>query len=100
LIVPVFVFVYYPKIIRMAIPHKYEFVSGEELRKLRTLKGLKQETVAIKLGISRQAYSKTERCNNVNIQKAVEILAVFNCTLNDLENLRTFLPHNINHQAQ
>jgi|GEM_PF-5685859 transcriptional regulator with XRE-family HTH domain len=84
----------------MARLHKYESVSGEELRRLRNLKGFKQETVAIKLGISRQAYSKTELRHNVNIQRAIQVLAILDCTLNDLENLRAFLPLNVHHQPQ
>lgn len=37
--------------------------SGETLRFLRLLKGVKQETIAKKLGISQPAYSKLENKN-------------------------------------
>ncbi len=36
-------------------------LSGETLRMLRNIRGLKQETLAKKLGISQPAYSKLEK---------------------------------------
>jgi len=69
---------------------KYEPINGEELRRLRNLKGLKQLTVANSLGITRQAYSKIERSKNVNTQKVPKILDALNCTIDDLEKIINF----------
>jgi transcriptional regulator with XRE-family HTH domain len=69
---------------------KYKSINGEDLRRLRNLKGLKQSSVVTKLGISRQAYSKTERSQNVSIQKAYQILTALNCTVEDFEKIINF----------
>lgn len=69
---------------------KYEFINGEDLRRLRNLKGLKQLAVANKLGISRQAYSKLECNKNVSIAKSLQILSALNSTAEDLEKIINF----------
>ncbi|MGN6163905.1 MAG: helix-turn-helix domain-containing protein [Flavisolibacter sp.] len=48
-------------------------ISGETLRQLRTLKGVKQKTVAKALGISQPAYCKLEHSEQVNDEKLVQV---------------------------
>lgn len=67
-------------------------VSGETIRMLRTLKGMKQTEAAKKLGISQQAYSKMELNNIVSESKLVKILRAFNSSLQDLEHIIKFTP--------
>jgi transcriptional regulator with XRE-family HTH domain len=71
---------------------KQESLNGEELRRLRNLKGMKQATVANALGISHQAYSKIERCKKVGTKKVTEVLAALNCTIDDLEKMKSYPP--------
>jgi transcriptional regulator with XRE-family HTH domain len=68
----------------------HESINGESIRRLRTVVGIKQEVVADKLGVTRQAYSKIERSSNVNMQRVIIILAALNCTIDDLEKIISF----------
>jgi transcriptional regulator with XRE-family HTH domain len=54
-------------------------ITGETIRLLRTLKGVKQGTIAKSLGISQPAYSKIEKCQQIKETKARKILALLNC---------------------
>lgn len=56
-------------------------ISGETLRQLRTLKGVKQKTVAKALGISQPAYCKLEHSEQVNDEKLVQVLSVLGYTI-------------------
>lgn len=63
----------------------FQDLSGENIRNLRLLKGFKQSSVAKKLGITQQAYSKLEAGAAVSESKAMEILAVFESNEKELE---------------
>ena len=65
--------------------------TGETLRLLRMLKGLKQSTLAHQLGISQPAYSKIEKCNRINEVRWNNILTILNCTDSELENLKSII---------
>lgn len=68
-------------------------ICGQTLRLLRAIKGIKQKTIAKKLGISQPAYSKLEKCEAVNGERADAILAALNCTQEDVENFeKAFIP--------
>ena len=60
-------------------------ITGKTLRLLRTLKGIKQASLARKLGISQQAYSKIEKCNHLGTERLQTILIAMDCTMQDLE---------------
>lgn len=60
-------------------------ISGQTLRKLRLLKEMKQTTLAKKLGISQQAYSKLEKCNSIDAQKLAVLLDLLQCSKAELE---------------
>jgi transcriptional regulator with XRE-family HTH domain len=49
--------------------------SGKFIRQVRQLKGLKQETVARRLGITQQAYSKIENANQIEKNTEKKILS-------------------------
>lgn len=59
--------------------------SGEIIRKLRSLKGITQKEIARKMKISQQAYSKTERQNNVDHIRFNYIIRLLACTEKELE---------------
>lgn len=59
--------------------------SGIYINRLRVFKEIKQETVANRLGISQQAYSKIETRVGINEKRMEEILAAMGCTVTDLE---------------
>ncbi len=61
--------------------------SGICIKRLRVFKEIKQETVAKRLGISQQAYSKLENCEQISNERLVEILAAMGCTVRDLESI-------------
>jgi transcriptional regulator with XRE-family HTH domain len=50
-------------------------ISGETLRVLRQIKGIKQQTIAKDLGISQPAYSQIERSNYIDCQRFEQILS-------------------------
>lgn len=58
---------------------------GETLRLLRAIKGIKQETIAKKLGISQPAYSKIEKRDCINGWRGEQLLTALNCTRDELE---------------
>jgi transcriptional regulator with XRE-family HTH domain len=62
-------------------------VTGEIIRVLRNLRGVKQQTLAGKLGISQQAYSKIEKSNCVESFRAESILKLLDSTSEDLETI-------------
>lgn len=59
--------------------------NGETLRLLRTWKKLKQQSIADKLGITQQAYSKLENKKAIRKEKVKEILEALNCSEADLK---------------
>lgn len=61
--------------------------SGICIKRLRVFKEIKQETIAKKLGISQQAYSKLENCEQISNERIVEILAAMGYTVIDLERI-------------
>ena len=50
--------------------------TGETLRQLRTLKGVKQIHIAKELGISQQAYSKIEKRDSIEEDKMRKLLTI------------------------
>jgi transcriptional regulator with XRE-family HTH domain len=62
--------------------------SGQFIRLLRQLKGIKQSVVAKKLGITQQALSKLENCKKVNYAKIQAIIAVLNFSEEEVEQVK------------
>ena len=60
-------------------------LNGQTLRRLRTLKGLKQKDAAQKLGISQTTYSKLEQCVWLQGEKLQSILKALECSTKDVE---------------
>lgn len=76
-------------------------VSGETIRMLRTIKGMKQETMAKELGISQPAYCKLEQCDEINGKRLDKIISVFGYTKEELENvIKNSPPQGIHQLAQ
>lgn len=61
--------------------------SGIFIKRLRVFKEIKQETVAGRLGISQQAYSKIETREHICERRMTEILEAMGCTVTDLEGI-------------
>ena len=61
-----------------------EIITGEVLRLLRTMKGIKQQTVAAHLGISQPAYCKLESSDCVEEKKVQMILRLLQVTSEDI----------------
>lgn len=68
-------------------------ISGNLVRLIRHLKGLKQESVAKKLGITQQAYSKLENADKIDDTKEKMILSVLEFSNSDLKILKEILDH-------
>ncbi len=70
---------------------------GEKIRKIRELKGLKQENIATALGMSVTAYGNLERGDtNLTYDKLEEIAKAMEVTVSDIINLpEEFTIHNI-----
>lgn len=67
-------------------------ISGETLRILRQLKGMKQEVVAQKLGISQPAYCKLEKSDCINNGKLLQIINVLDYSQDEFEKIIRHLP--------
>lgn len=60
---------------------------GSSIRKIREIKGLKQETVAQKLGLTTNGYGKIERGESqINLDRLSQIAEVFGINPNDILN--------------
>jgi transcriptional regulator with XRE-family HTH domain len=59
--------------------------SGLCIKRLRMFKEIKQETVAKRLGITQQAYSKLENLDIISGNRLIEILDALNSSLKELE---------------
>jgi transcriptional regulator with XRE-family HTH domain len=55
-------------------------ITGENLRQLRMLKGIKQEVIAKQLGISQPAYCKLERASTLSERRLELVLEVMHYT--------------------
>ena len=64
-----------------AIPH-----IGRKIERIRTLKGVKQETLAIKLGISQSALSKIEKSATIDEAKLKMIADALDVNVEAIEN--------------
>ena len=67
-----------------------QMVTGETLRFLRIMKGIKQETLAKQLGISQPAYCKLEKKAEIGKQKWAIILKELDCKEEELKLLIQF----------
>ena len=74
------------------LPNKNNNQSGELLKLLRNLKGIKQCDAAKKLDVRQQAISKLERCKKISGKKFEAIVAAFNFTQEEIEMAKRFLP--------
>jgi transcriptional regulator with XRE-family HTH domain len=55
-------------------------ITGENLRQLRMLKGIKQEVIAKRLGISQPAYCKLERASTLSELRLKLVLEIMQYT--------------------
>ena len=68
---------------------------GNSIRKIRELKGLKQESVAIKLGLTTNGYGKIERGESqINLERLYQIADVFDVSPNDILNFDENIVYN------
>jgi transcriptional regulator with XRE-family HTH domain len=67
-------------------------ISGQCLRLLRLMKGIKQETIAKRLGISQPAYSKLENSNKLREERVQKVLNALSSTWEDLKKVSSFTP--------
>jgi transcriptional regulator with XRE-family HTH domain len=63
-------------------------ISGETLRLLRNIKGIKQETIAKRMGISQPAYCKLERASFIKEEKLCRVLVCMDCNKEDIEKVK------------
>ena len=71
----------------MAQP-KHENFSGEDVRHLRQLKGLKQEEAGKRMSITQQAYSLIEKKESVALPLLLTVLAALNSSIEELCRIR------------
>ncbi|HUC81876.1 MAG TPA: helix-turn-helix transcriptional regulator [Flavisolibacter sp.] len=62
-------------------------ISGELLQKLRLLKGIKQETIAKKLGISQPRYCQLEKKARIQGDLLANLIKALNYTTEEAEEL-------------
>ncbi len=67
-------------------------VTGDDIRRLRNMKGLKQNDAGKKLGIGQQAYSKIECSTDISELKLLQILAAFESSREELDIIKKFTP--------
>lgn len=66
--------------------------TGETLRQLRTLKGVKQIHIAKELGISQQAYSKIEKRDSIDEVKMRKLLTILGIGEEDVNEYAKIFP--------
>ncbi|HEY4108057.1 helix-turn-helix transcriptional regulator [Puia sp.] len=65
--------------------------SGQTIKVLRLLKGYSQQGIAKELGISQPAYSKLEKRKMVNKESSRKILAIINCSPDEIRSVQQFI---------
>ena len=66
--------------------------SGELLKKIRLLKGLNQNGIAKKLGITQQAYSKLEQHDEIDEKKFRQLIKIIGCSDKEVELIKSYPP--------
>lgn len=66
---------------------------GKQIFIIRTIRGIKQRYVALKLGISQQAYSKLEQKEQINPDTLRKIADILECSSDYIQN---FTDENLN----
>ena len=80
----------------MDAAHKYQKI-GENLRKIREIKGIKQESIAKQLGITTNGYGKIERGEtSLNIKRLEEIAEILGVNALDVMQFDENIIFNIN----
>lgn len=64
--------------------------TGQLIKKLRLMKGLKQESVAKKMGVTQQALSKIENANELPQQTIERTLIAMDSNFEELRKLKAF----------
>lgn len=59
---------------------------GRKIESIRNIKGIKQDTLAKALGITRQGYAKIEKNENVDEEKLDKIAETLGVTADDIKN--------------
>lgn len=67
-------------------------ITGELLQKLRLMKGIKQETIAKKLGISQSRYSQLESKEIIDKKLFEKLVAMLDYTSEEAEAFKNILP--------
>jgi DNA-binding XRE family transcriptional regulator len=67
--------------------------SGQLIRLLRQIKGVKQSVLAKKLGITQQAFSKLENCKSLHTEKLQAIIQALGVSDEDVESAKKLLTH-------
>lgn len=67
-------------------------ITGQQLRLLRHLHEMKQETIAKKLKITQQAYSKLEKNDCINGERLNKIISILGYTKKEFEKAIKNLP--------
>jgi transcriptional regulator with XRE-family HTH domain len=70
-------------------------IPGKLVRQLHQLKGIKQEIVARKMGITQQAYSKLENSSQINGDKERAVLDALQCSEKDISIIKSIAPPKI-----
>ena len=65
---------------------------GESIRKLRTLKSVKQTTIAKKIGMSQQAYSLLEKKSEIPVPTFMRIIKCLNSNMEEYLKVKNFPP--------
>lgn len=70
---------------QIKIPHPDDVTAGANVRRIRTLRRMSQETLADHLGITFQQVQKYEKgTNRISISRAIAISRALSCTVADL----------------
>ncbi len=66
--------------------------SGQFIRLLRQMRGIKQAVVAKKMGITQQALSKMENRKKIGYEKLETVISLLELSEEDVENVRKLMP--------
>ncbi len=95
-IIPISLYIYTLKSNTMDAAHKYQKI-GDNLRKIREIKGIKQESIAKQLGITTNGYGKIERGEtSLNIKRLEEIAQILGVNALDVMQFDENIIFNIN----
>ena len=70
----------------MSAPNTKSLHLGRKVQRIREMRGIKQEVLAVKLGLSQQSVSNLEQSDNIDDERLQKIAEILGVTIEEIKN--------------